>query len=182
METRICVFEENEITFLLSKDNNMMVNATEMAKIFGKQVESFMRNESTILFIKECLNNENSRYINIKSEAELYRTNQKSGTFMHRILALKFAAWLNPKFELWIYSTIERLLFGKLADREKSLEKTVTLQSEMSKLRDKPNKTGDDFERYLTIQMELNQEKSVRQSLTKESISGMADLFRETED
>ena len=112
METRICVFEENEITFLLSKDNNMMVNATEMAKIFGKQVNEFMSNERTILFIEECLNNGNSRYINIKSEAELYRTNQKSGTFMHRILALKFAAWINPKFELWIYSTIERLYSG----------------------------------------------------------------------
>ena len=111
METKICAFEQNNITFLLSKDNGMMINATEMAKIFGKQVNEFMSNERTVLFIKECLNNGNSRYINIKSYSDLYRTNQKSGTYMHRILALKFAAWLSPKFELWVYSTIERLLF-----------------------------------------------------------------------
>ncbi len=182
METRICIFEENNITFLLSKDNGMMINATEMAKPFGKYPKDFMILDSTKSFIEEALKKENSPFLGIKNEEELFTSSQKSGTFMHRVLALKFAAWLSPKFELWVYSTIERLLFGKLADREKSLEKTVTLQSEMSRLRDKPAKTGDDFERYLTIQMELNQEKSIRQSLTKESISGMADLFRETED
>lgn len=47
METKICVFEENAITFLVSKDNSMMVNATEMAKVFDKKVENFTRIEST---------------------------------------------------------------------------------------------------------------------------------------
>jgi len=28
------------------------------------------------------------------------------GTWIHERLALKFAAWLSPKFELWIYDTI----------------------------------------------------------------------------
>ena len=31
---------------------------------------------------------------------------------MHRILALKFAAWLDPDFELWVYNTIDNILFG----------------------------------------------------------------------
>jgi phage antirepressor YoqD-like protein len=29
---------------------------------------------------------------------------------MHQKLALKFAAWLNPEFELWVYDRIEELL------------------------------------------------------------------------
>ena len=181
METKICSFEQNNITFLLSKDNGMMINATEMAKVFGKQVNEFMSNERTVLFIKECLNNGNSRYINISNQDELYRTNQKSGTFMHRILALKFAAWLSPKFELWIYSTIEKLLFGKHVDREQSFERTLSLQKELDILRDKPNKTGADFERYLEIQTLIRREKTVRSLLTKESINEMADLFKEQE-
>ena len=181
METRICVFEENNITFLLSKDNNMMVNATEMAKVVGKDLFQFTKSDGTKAFIESCLKPANAGLLGVKSEEDLIISRQKSGTFMHRVLALKFAAWLSPDFELWIYSTIEKLLFGKLADREKSLERTVTLQNEMSRLRDKPNKTGEDFDRYLEIQAELNREKVVRQSLTKESISGMADLFRETD-
>lgn len=179
METKICIFEENEITFNLSKDNGMMINATEMAKIYGKQVNEFMTNERTVLFIKECLNNGNSRYININSETDLYRTNQKSGTFMHRILALKFAAWLSPVFELWVFSTIERLLFGKHVEREKSFEKTISLQNELETLVNKPEKTGADFERYMDIQKLLNREKYYRSSLTKENYNELEIMFSE---
>lgn len=53
METKICVFNENPITFALDKDNGMMVNATEMAKPFGKKVSEFMSNESTKAFVNE---------------------------------------------------------------------------------------------------------------------------------
>ena len=98
---------------------------------------------------------------------------------MHRVLALKFAAWLSPRFELWVYSTIEQLLFGKHVEREKSFERTLSLQSELSELEDKADKSGEDFERYLQLQKELNREKSIRASLTKASISEMQSLFGE---
>jgi len=65
MKTKIYVFEENNITFTLDKDNKVMVNATEMANIYGKQVVAFMRNEDTKNFIQECLNSENSHYLSI---------------------------------------------------------------------------------------------------------------------
>lgn len=102
-------YQNTEIQFIHS-DNNILVNATQMAKIFEKQVEPFTRNESTQNFIKECLKSENSRYLNLKNESDLIDSRQKSGTFMHRILALKFAAWLDPKFELWVFSTIDKLM------------------------------------------------------------------------
>lgn len=41
-------------------------------------------------------------------------TKGRSGTWMHRVLALKFAAWLDPEFELWVYCTIDKLMFGDL--------------------------------------------------------------------
>lgn len=181
METRICSFEENDITFLMDKENNVMVNATEMAKVFGKLPKDFLILDGTKAFINECLKKENSPFINISKEEELYRSSQKTGTFMHRILALKFAAWLSPRFELWVYSTIEHLLFGKHVEREKSFERTVSLQNEQKKLTERPNKTGADFERYLEIERELNREKAVRSSLTRESVSGMQSLFKEEE-
>ena len=96
---------------------------------------------------------------------------------MHRILALKFAAWLNSDFELWVYSTIEQLMFGKYVEREKSFERTLSLQAELSDLEDKADKTGDDFERYLHLKKELAREKSLRTLLTKESIVEMQSLF-----
>ena len=179
METKICVFEENPITFALEKNNGMMINATEMAKPFGKKVEAFMRNESTIEFVNECLKSENSRFLGIQDESDLIDSRQRSGTWMHRILALKFAAWLNPTFELWVYSTIENLLFGKHVQREQSFERTLKFQKELDELKDKPQKTGEDFERYLELDRSLKHEKAVRKSLTSEAVTGMRSLFSE---
>ncbi|MDR1116616.1 MAG: KilA-N domain-containing protein, partial [Tannerella sp.] len=54
MKTKIYVFEENSITFILDKDNKVMVNATEMAKVFGKDVFQFTRIDSTKEFVESC--------------------------------------------------------------------------------------------------------------------------------
>ena len=176
MERKL-VFNNNEITFDLTRDNGMMINATEMAKVFGRQASKFLENEGTRLFIESCLKKQNSAFLNVNSEDELYVSKQSSGTWMHRILALKFAAWLDPDFEVWVYSTIEDLLFGNLVEREKSLQKTVALQAEMNVIVENRNRTAEDFDRYLQIQSELNREKYLRLSLTKESMSGMNELF-----
>lgn len=154
-----------------------MINATEMAKVFNKNVGHFLDNDSTNTFIEVCLNNRNSDYLGIKDKSDLIVSRQKAGTYMHRVLALKFAAWLDPEFELWVYSTIERLLFGKHVEREQSMERTIALQKEMSDIKDKEAKTGEDFDRYLVIERLLNHEKAVRKSLTTESISEMKSLF-----
>jgi len=62
------IYQDTQIHFALSNDKNIMVNATEMAKAFNKQVVAFVRNENTKLFIEKCLKSENSHFINIKNE------------------------------------------------------------------------------------------------------------------
>lgn len=101
---------DNPVDFEPAGSDNMMINATQMAKIFGKQIIAFLRNDNTKSFISSCLNSENSHYLGIEKESDLVISKQKSGTWMHRILALKFAAWLNPAFEVWIYITIDQIL------------------------------------------------------------------------
>lgn len=187
MKTRIFEFNGNEISFSMDEENNLMVNATEMAKPFNKNIKDFMRNEDTKIFISECLKRENSPFIRENSnkpleelkEEDLYVSSQKSGTWMHRVLALKFAAWLNPSFELWVFSTIETLLFGKYVEREASLERSLKLEKERSSLINKPTseRTGEDFERFLEIDRLLKAEKATRRNLTTESISEIKGLF-----
>lgn len=179
METKIIIYNETPISFAVEKSNGMMVNATEMAKAFGKQVNEFMSNASTKAFVEEVLKNGNSRFLGIECESDLVDSRQKSGTWMHRILALKFAAWLNPAFELWVYSTIEKILFGKHVEREQSFERTLKLQKELEELKEKPAKTGEDFERYLDAEKNLKREKMLRKSLTSETVIGMKNLFDE---
>lgn len=161
------------------KNKNVMVNATQMAKIFGKLVGHFLENESTEKFISACLNNRNSDYLMVKKREDLIDSKQKNGTWMHRILALKFAAWLDPDFEVWVYRTIEEILFGELTETENSIERTVALQQEKRKLAIKQGKTGEDFERYLAVCDELKEERNRRRSITKNRFEDVYDLFNQ---
>ncbi len=112
METLHFIYEDHEIDFKPSGIDNVMVNATQMAKIFGKQVNEFTTSRNTKAFMEASLKSENYHFLNVQEETELVDSRKKSGTWMHRILALKFAAWLDPEFELWVYSTIDSILLG----------------------------------------------------------------------
>lgn len=179
METKILKFEECEISFLMSKDNNIMVNATEMAKVFGKRIDVFLKADHVNEFISELELTPFGGSSTCLTREEILKNVNGVGTWMHRILALKFAAWLSPKFEVWVYSTIEKLLFGKHVDREKSLERTLALKNELHELSLKEEKTGADFERYLKIDAELKREKAIRTNLTRETVTEMQSLFEE---
>lgn len=95
METKEFEYDGKTVGFEIN-DRNVMVNATQMAKLFGKQVNEFMSNTTTQAFVNEALKNGNSRFLGITKEEDLVRSRQKSGTWMHRVLALKFAASIPP--------------------------------------------------------------------------------------
>jgi len=128
MEIVKFIYQDSEIEFEVANEN-VKVNATEMAKIFNKYPKDFLILDSTKAFIISCLKKENSPFLNIVNEDDLYTSNQKTGTWMHRILALKFAAWLNPDFELWVYYTIDKLINSHFrAQREALIEKLSAKQ------------------------------------------------------
>lgn len=133
-------YQGNEITFDLS-NRNALVNANQMAKPFGAIITHFLNNESTERLIDAIVRNENSKIDNCqtrKSEfgnAEIngsqtensefenapftrddvvktVRGGANPGTWMHRKLAIQFAAWLDVDFQLWILETIDEILFG----------------------------------------------------------------------
>lgn len=142
MDTNILRYDFNgqSVEFNFTQ-GNVMVNATQMAKLFDAQIAVFMRNVQTKAFIKACLNSENSHYLNAETEEDLYTSAPKTGTFMHRVLALKFAAWLDPDFELWVFSTIDEILFGNLRLVEKSLRESAVRKNKMDALLEE---LGDD--------------------------------------
>lgn len=104
-------YEGRTISFEFA-DGNRMINATEMAKPFGKLVGGFLRTQGTKEFMKLL----ESRYADLHNEKkEILRvvqggTQELQGTWMDEKLALKFAAWLSPAFELWVYDRIQELL------------------------------------------------------------------------
>ena len=98
-------------------DGNRMINATGMARPFpDKRINNFLRNQQTkdylVLLEKRYAN---SRIGPNKQPREVLRVvkggePQLQGTWMDEKLALKFAAWLSPEFELWVFDRIQELL------------------------------------------------------------------------
>lgn len=98
-------YEGYNITFQIG-DGDVMVNLSQMGKPFGKLPGHFLANEQTKQFIAVL---EEKVTIGIPI-VNVQNGGQNPGTWAHQKLALKYAAWLNPRFELWVYDRIEELL------------------------------------------------------------------------
>jgi hypothetical protein len=102
------VYGGSEIEFDLS-GMEIMVNATKMGRPFGKLAKDFLKSEQTISFIDAIARKENCPNA---SFVKVVQGGLNQGTWMHRKLALKFAAWLNADFEVWVFDVIEKIMFG----------------------------------------------------------------------
>ncbi len=95
-------------------DGNKMINATEMARPFRKQIGHFLALQGTRDYI--LLLESRYRDSDIGGTArDVLRVikggvPELQGTWMDEKLALKFAAWLSPEFELWVYDRIQELI------------------------------------------------------------------------
>lgn len=107
-------FDNNEINFSLRGDGNgTMINATEMAKPFGKLFADWYRQKSTKEFLKAL---ESDMGIPISQLVVVIKGNYgngiKQGTWLHEDVALEFARWLNPIFAIWCNKRIKEIIIN----------------------------------------------------------------------
>jgi hypothetical protein len=177
-------------------EGRVMVNATQMGKLFNAIPKDFLINQKTELFINACLKSENSRLIldfqegNSPLESEnshlgnresllvnVIHGGRKNGTWMHRILALKYAAWLDPDFELWVYATIDHILFDHYRRLEESLRRSAVRQNRMEQIKARLNEVPE-FMELQTLELEEKQESYRRSKENKNQL----ELFRNSGD
>lgn len=102
MKNEIFNYNGNPITFQIGEAT--MVNATEMAKPFGKRPAKWLELPST----KEFL----SALQTIRKSDSLIQTieGKNGGTWLHEDVALEFARWLSPAFGIWCNDRIKEIL------------------------------------------------------------------------
>lgn len=157
------IYQDTQIHFLLNNnDDDVMINATDMANAFGKRVEDYKRLESTKKLIFE-LQNINFGHADVREQKVIYATNKS--TFMCRILALDFAAWLDIKFKIWIYQTIETVLFGHYKEHWDAHIMQERAKNRMEELRRKllTNATQEDVQEYFETERTLIKAKNIKQ-------------------
>jgi hypothetical protein len=145
---KIFEYQGKQVEFDLTKID-MMVNATEMAKIFDKRTDFFLKSDSTKAFIEVLKFPPNGVNLAPMKDHEIMITKGRSGTWMCRVLALKFAAWLDPIFEVWVFFTIDKILFGTM--REDALKKAES-EKEKEEIHQKLLRENPDYIRMMNLE------------------------------
>lgn len=101
---QIFQYHGNPISF--HKGDNLMVNATQMAKPFNKSPKDFLKTEQSKRFIEAL--SEVKKILSSDLVKVTYGNN--GGTWMHEDVAIEFARWLSPAFAIWCNDRIKELL------------------------------------------------------------------------
>lgn len=123
MENLVKVFNYNGSDISFNKGDEVMVNATEMAKVFGKNVGDWLRLKTTSEFA-EALSTD--MQIPISALIQVVKGgNNNQGTWMHEDVALEFARWLSPSFAIWCNKRIKELLQYGMTATQPTLEQMI---------------------------------------------------------
>lgn len=99
-------YKGSKISF--ANGENVMVNATEMAKPFNKRPAKWLELPSTKDFLAALSDVRKSDFALIQTDKG--GINGGGGTWMHEDVALEFARWLSPAFAIWCNDRIKELL------------------------------------------------------------------------
>lgn len=120
--TKLFSYNGNEVTFRNS-DGVAYVNATQMAKSFGKQPVHWLNQSGTNDFIDELskLRNRSLTELVIVSKG-----GSNPGTWMHEDVALEFSRWLSPAFSIWCNDRIKELLSVGMTATPQAIEDMIS--------------------------------------------------------
>lgn len=132
----------------VSFTENGYLNATKIAKHYGKQVRDYLINNRTKDYIRALdehlseapktasqIDGKNSEAPKMASEQNQLviivkggKSNEQ-GTWLHPKLAIDFARWLNPRFAVWCDMQIEQMLMSSAQSLTAQItETTITLK------------------------------------------------------
>lgn len=117
------IFQYNGSPISFQKGNSVMVNATEMAKSFGKTTKDWLRTKQS----KDFINSLSAvRQISLTELVMILQGgNGEQGTWMHEDVAIEFARWLNPAFAIWCNDRIKELLTVGMTATQPTLEQMI---------------------------------------------------------
>lgn len=165
MKTLEFIYQETEIHFLVNPmDKNVMVNATQMAKMFDRRTKDFLKTEHAKSFIEVAKRAPNG--------AQIINDRGRNGIYFNKRLALKFAAWLSPEFEYWVYSTIDEIVFGHYKKHWEAHAAQEAAKMKMEKLKKEIllNPTAESVAEYFTQEEQYKSAQKTKTAAIKNQL------------
>lgn len=182
MQSVIIEYRDETIEFLPESKNNVMVNATQMAKIFDKRVDVFLKSDHAKAFIEVLEFTPFGGNSSPLKRDEILQTKGQNGTWMHRVLALKFAAWLDPAFELWVYTQIDNLLNEHYRKHRDAVSERMQLMVKIKAKREKLAAESLEFRELTLLENRAKVLKNEGVSALREQTSQIMMTFLTEED
>ena len=141
MATQLITVEYGTMPVLFKTDG--FINATAIAKQFGKKIENYLRTDKTKAYIaalqKYLFPTENSVTLKSVTEQNQLVTVKKGGvpaeqgTWLHPKLTIHFARWLSADFSVWCDLQLEKILHSdsrsvNFSEFLKPITKPITLE------------------------------------------------------
>lgn len=148
--TALITREWNDKTFLFREDGYF--NMTKAAKAFGKRLDNFWAAEGTKPFMEAFSRTLNLSTLDLVEKVPGNRYIEDRGTWAHPKLAVKFACWLDPYFEVACMLMIEDILKGAAEFTIVKPEESSTLkhQQEFPKM----------FDELASVLLEMNKREA----------------------
>ena len=113
-------YNGNEVLFDIKDD--VMVNATQLAKIYGKRPNDYLSLPATNQLINAI-----TRKYGI-AENQLVRTERGGiapGTWMHRLIVVDFCQWLDIDLKMWCTEKLDELMRYGMTATQPTLEQMI---------------------------------------------------------
>lgn len=107
-DSKTFIYEGSPVTFQIG--DATMVNATEMAKPFGKRPVDWLNNQYTKGFLIDLAEVRNLTSADLVRVIKGGNDKNAQGTWLHEDVALEFARWLSPQFAIWCNDRIKELM------------------------------------------------------------------------
>lgn len=123
--SNLSVFQYSNAPISFRKETgSLFVNATEMAKGFGKTTKDWLRTKQSEEFISSL---STVRQISPTGLVQIIQGGnpELQGTWMHEDVALEFARWLSPTFAIWCNDRIKELLQIGFTATQPTIEQLV---------------------------------------------------------
>jgi len=161
------IYQDMQIHFALGNNKNVMINATEMAKAFGRRTKDFLKTDHAKAYIKFLERAPNGA----RSDEKIIDNRGHMGIYFNRKLALKFAIWLDVAFESWVIDTIDEILFGNYNKHSKAVLNKLQAEKELHEIASELLIDNPQFEKYLQLQKLIKTTDAEKQKAIKAQIS-----------
>lgn len=119
--SRVFAYNGTNVTFA-KKGGIVMINATQMAKPFGKRPVDWLQNSQTSDYLSELSKVRKSTLADL---VRVTKGGNNPGTWMHEDAAIEFARWLSPAFAIWCNDRIKELMKYGITATETTIDSII---------------------------------------------------------